>query len=137
MNQKYLIRTLFVFSILLLLINLFHYNEMRGIIEIVDLNSSIIVSPKTGFDVSSDSIKFGGVTRGSSSIRKITFTNNNNFPVYLQYYGLEEYGKFISPNKLRFDSLEVRAISVFGYAPKEIDFGEYSGKVRFVIRKDI
>jgi len=137
-KQKNNLLVFFIFlAVIMLLANIYMFFNIKDVLEIKEIGSSIIVSDSIGFDLNSSSLTFGKVTRGGSSNRILKFENNYDFPVYVEIYGKGEINKFVKQSRYFVEARGKKEIHVNAYVPEDIEFGRYKGKVIVVIKKDI
>lgn len=107
----------------------------NNILQVKEIDSSIIVSDKMGFDVNSSIIAFGMAVRGSGSIRTVNFINVYNHPIEVDVYGKGEMSDFITSQTQKFGALENISMRITAQVPSDKPLGQYQGKVVFVIKK--
>jgi len=59
----------------------FYYGYL--VVEVHKIQMDIRVSNKVGFNTATDALHFGTVYPGGDSTRRLTVTNNNNFPIIM------------------------------------------------------
>jgi len=116
--------------------NLYFLNTSK-ILEIREIEASIIISNITGFDVNETILNFGKVMRGGSSTKQISIENNFNFPIEVSIYGEGEIKKFIFGFKEKIEVGKKKNIKIVASVPDDAEFGEYKGKIIVKIKKDI
>lgn len=138
MAQKKVNRLLMVLLIILILtfsINLYSFCHIGKTVEIMEIDSNIIVSDKLGFDLNSTSLTFGNVLAGGSSSREITIKNDYGFPIQVYIEGKGEIKEFIIPHKEEIKTGGREKISVTALVPENTKFGKYAGKVIVNIKR--
>jgi len=134
-KRNSLLIVLLIIAILVFIVNIYLFSKTSKILEVKQIDSSIIVSNKIGFDLNSTSLTFGSVFPGGSSLRTVNFDNKYGFPVIVEIYGEGDMERFILEKKEKIISGENRKIEITATAPENIDFGEYIGKVVFIVKK--
>lgn len=130
----------FVFLLLgisLLLFILIFYFKSSMVLEKRQISTSLSVGNTTGFNVTTDSISFGKLTRGNAALRDdVSITNNYDFPIVIEISldgNIKEFLKyedevFLNPNEsknLSFSTIEIT----------DQEEGSYTGVFSFVFKK--
>jgi len=134
-QSKKLIFFLVCILIFFLVLNIYSFFKIWSIVEVREIDASIIVSDKIGFDVSKESLTFGEVLIGSSSSRQMSIENNFKFPIRIYVYGKGVMKKFIVNSVIKIDEGKSKDVKVTAVIPKNTNFGRYEGKVVFEIRR--
>ena len=133
-NEK-LIFILIAILILAFILNIYLFISLSRIIEISELDASIIVSDKIGFDLNSTALTFGGVMQEGSSVREISIENNFGFPIEVYVYGDNGMENFIIPIKERIEKNEKKSIKITAFVPEDAVFGKYEGSIKVALRR--
>jgi len=136
MNEKLkiLIYILALASIILITTSVFTWFSRP--IEVKELDVRFIVGKNPGFDLNSSALTFGKVTKGGSAVRGVTINNEYDFPIEVKVLMTEEIVKFFSvPSDVYIEPDKNSSFSVTLSVPEDLDFMEYSGKIRFFIFK--
>lgn len=133
-NEK-LILIFIVILVLVFILNIYSFIRLSGIVEIRELDASIIVSDRIGFDLNSTALTFGAIIRGGSSTREISIENNFGFPIEAEIYGKGDTARFISPFEEHIEKDEKKSIKINAFVPEDAVSGEYKGKVIIKIKK--
>ena len=133
-NKKLIIFLIIILS-LVLIFNFYLLFRLDKVVEVQELNSSIIVSDNAGFDLSSEALTFGGVLKGGSATRIISIENNFRFPILVHVYGKSGMERFIVPVQEIIEVDEKNDLRISAFVPEDYDYGEYSGKVIVKILK--
>lgn len=134
-NNK-LIFFLICILIFFLVLNIHFFFKIWSIVEIREIDASVIVSDRIGFDVNQSSLIFGKVPIGSSSTRQVSIENNFEFPVKVYVYSKGDMKRFVRGSVTEINIGERKNINVIVVVPENIDFGKYEGKVVFEMRKN-
>ncbi len=136
-DKKILLIILIIILFFVIILNTSLFNQLSEIVEIKEIEASIIVSDKVGFDLNSTALIFGKVLPGGSSSKFVDFENNFGFPVEIYIYGEGEMKKFITPFKEKIEKGGKKNIKISAFVPLDAEFGNYSGKVVIKIKKNI
>ncbi len=93
------------------------------------------VSDKLGADLNDSALTFGKLFPGSSAVRKLEVANNRNFPVEIEFFASEEIASFLIAENKTLPAGENFSIPITLIIPKEMPYGNYSGKLRMVVTK--
>ena len=113
------------------------YTERSSIIEKKEIDAFLEISNVTGLKVGNDSLDFGRIIYNSNAWKTIEIKNNYNFPVKLflssdgNISDLLVYDKEIS-----LDSQESKSIFISTLIFTNQTYGEYSGKLTILFKKD-
>lgn len=116
-----------------LLSNLIDY---LSILEKQEFYAKVVVSDHYGVDVNSSALIFGMLVPGSSSVRKITMTNDHDQEVNVEIFVQGDMNEFIkiSENDFSLKIDEFKEIVFVAAVPGDKEFGVYEGKVIFIIK---
>ena len=100
------------------------------------LNAEFIVDKNIGVDLNSSELNFGKISPGGSVVRRVIIENNYEFPVKAKIFAsrniinfLYADGEYIlTPGEKIYAPINLRV-------PEGMEFGNYSGKVKFEFRK--
>jgi len=124
-----------VFLLLVIIINfiwVFFSSPLK--VEIVPVK--FIIGDRLGFDVNSSELTYGIILKGNSGVRKLIIENNYSFPVIVRLYVSSEISDYIySENNLIIDKNEQIKLPVILRVPNDIEYGNYTGKIRVEFRK--
>lgn len=133
-RNSWLIFLIIILS-LVIVANVNSLYRMLSIIEVKELEASLIISDIAGFDLNKTALTFGAIIPGSSATRIISMENNYEFPMEVFIYGKGEVRQFIIPGREVIGAGEKRKIGVTVRAADNAKFGNYTGKVLIEIRK--
>lgn len=120
--------------LIILIVNLF-FNYFAGLKPIYTQTffASVEVGNIMGFDVNGSALTFGMVMPGGSSVRKLNFTNEYEFPVLIEVIGKGDIAGFLSAGKVMVGKGEEKIISIGAYAQPNASYGVYSGNVSVMV----
>lgn len=133
-NKDVLIYGIFFISLVLIILLFKTYHNQPLEEKILDVK--FIVGDKPGFDLNDSGLIFGRIIPGSTASRKVRMFNGNDFLVEVRVFTDKSTANFLrvdAPfNLLPNESKDV----IFSLTvPKNMSFGEYSGKTVIEIRK--
>ena len=132
-----LIILIFVAS-LVVFISIFYINFSLLILEKEEIVAILIVGDKAGFDVNSTALTFGMITAGSSSSRNLIIENNYDFPIKVEFNVKGDIKRFLVFEKVVYlDSGENKTVSIGTIDPVNEEYGNYSGKVIVVTKRNL
>lgn len=102
------------------------------------LDMELKIGDHFGLNADADAIKFGMLMPGTSSERSIIVNNNANYPlrvVILKYGDIADWVE-ISENNFVLEKKEGRYVIFEAFAPKNTNFGNYTGKVRIGFKRN-
>lgn len=134
-DRKYLIVIILAICILSISLNFFISKNLSKTLEIKEIDSSITVSEKVGFDLNSSALIFGEVLRGGSSTKEIEIKNYFGFPIHIYVYGKDSMKDFITPFEEVLEKDENKTLKITASVPFNYNSGEYKGKVVIRIEK--
>ena len=105
-----------------------------------EFDMSLIVGNHTGFDVNTEKLTFGMITpTGSSCTRYIFISNKKDYPlkVYINFYGNFAEWVSVSENYFVINPGEEKKLSFSATATRNVTYGNYTGKARFVFKRVI
>lgn len=103
------------------------------------LDMKIKISDHFGLNADTDSINFGMLMPGTSGERAIFLNNNATYPLkvlILKSGYIAEWVK-ISENNFILKEKENKEIIFEAFIPKNINFGNYTGKVKVIFKKTL
>lgn len=122
-----LVLILFVFSIL---------GWVTRPLETETLKVSFTVGRSIGFNVDTDELNFGKVTPGGSATRNIIIENEYENPVKVRIFISKNIANFVfARNNYVVSPKATTKIPITLKVPGDMDFGNYTGKIRFESRK--
>ena len=133
---SYLAVIILVLSLVALLFSLYLFQKQ--IIDRGEVFASMIIGDSAGFDLNLTALTFGRVIPGSSSDRRLTMNNAYPFPVILEFSSEGDITEFLTYNETVYVApYESKNITFLVKAPLDAKKGVYTGKVFYVIKKDI
>jgi len=127
----------FCAALIFLSLLMIFFRVYNPILDIRQINSSIIISDKGGFDLSKDTLNFGMVTPGSSASRNIILENSYSFRIRVDIAPNWEMSRFLKKEVFYIERAENKTFTINAFVPEEIEHGNYTGTVLIKIRKDI
>ncbi len=125
---------LLTIDIILLITIFFTYYSKPLQVQTFDVKFT--VDKNSGFDLNSSALTFGKAAPGSSTTRKISIENNYDFPIEARVYVTGNLRDFISVDDyFVLESKEKISVPVTLYVKEDVPFGDYSGKIKFELRK--
>ena len=106
--------------------------------EIRFIPISVMVDDGAGFDINNTALKFGKVIPGkSTNIRYVSISHKMDYPleVIVDVFGDIKDFVSISEKRVVIKPNESKKIAFKISVPMSTNFGEYSGRVRFVFKK--
>jgi hypothetical protein len=100
-------------------------------------NMYLTVDNYVGFNAANDSIYFGTVPLGGSASRNIVLKHSYSKPLFVQLKPSGYLSNFVSvsDNNFILEPNKNKIISVSVYVPKNMEYGNYTGKLAVVYRK--
>jgi hypothetical protein len=132
-GKKRLLIFLFIFTIIILAIAILLPYYL--VLDVKEIDSKILVYDLIGVDTRTDMLSFGGVQPGGSSTRKMEADNKYNQDVILEIVPLGDMKMFVSKSSYLIPKGEKHEVAISAYVPKGTEKKEYTGKVRFVIKR--
>jgi len=100
------------------------------------LKVEFAVGETLGVNLDSSSLNFGRVTLGGSAVRNVNIENNYGFPIKIKIFADKNIAEFITTEpSLVLQTGESLKLPVTLQIPEDMDFGNYSGKIKFEYRK--
>lgn len=124
-----------VLSVLFIILAIILFDRLN-ISEKKDIYASFIVSDRYGFDLNDSALTFGMVAPGQSSFRRIFIENkhDNKVSVTVMAFGNIKDYIIVSENEFNLKPHEKKSVVFTAYAPKNISFGKYDGKISFLFK---
>jgi len=137
-NNKYLLFSVVIFllSILLLFLSflLVHSLVLYEQEILVDLQ----VGQIPGFNLDKSILSFGTIAPNMSGSRTIKLENNYPFPIIALFSSKGNISKFlIFEEKIKLLSKEEKIVTISTILSREEDYGNYSGKINVVLKREI
>jgi hypothetical protein len=117
--------------------NLFY--SLYVVDNVIEKEMSLIIGNRTGFDMSTEKITFGMITKKGSCRRDIFLSNNKDYPIEIKVSKNGNISPFvlISDNKFVLNPGEEKKVSFTASSYPEAEYGSYNGKARFVFKRKI
>ena len=115
----------------------YFFYDYFAIENIIKLSMSARVGDHFGLNADADAIRFGMVMPGTSSERSILANNNSTYPLrvaILKSGYIADWVK-LSENNFILKENESKQIIFEAAAPKDSNFGNYTGKVKIIFKK--
>ncbi|MGD9276424.1 MAG: hypothetical protein PVJ67_04580 [Candidatus Pacearchaeota archaeon] len=134
-RKNNLIVLLSVLSILIFI--LVFYLNSKLILEKREIIATLEVGNRSGFDTNATALTFGIVRPGSSASRNIEIANDYSFPVKFEFSAKGNIKDFLVYDKTVYlNEGEKKKVSISTIDPWVAEFGNYSGKVIVLIKRD-
>lgn len=136
--MRYLAYFVFVFSLMLFVFSAVIYYFFAVPLDSYEIQASVFIDfNKIGFDVNDSALTFGIVSPGGTSLRKIFIANNYKFPVRVKAISDGEIDYLLDyPAVTRVEPRQQATIPVTIVVPDNFSYGNYSGKVKFLVLRD-
>jgi hypothetical protein len=104
-----------------------------------ELDADVIVTKnKMGFDINDSVLKFGEVTLGGTSMRRVLMHNNYSFPIKIVVEAEGEIKELsVYDAETRIESGETGFVPLSVVVPKDFPVGNYSGNFRFKVKRSL
>lgn len=131
-KDEFYFYTLLVFSLFLVFSSIFIWTSISRPIGVEELDVRFIVGENPGFDLDLDVLAFGRIQPGMSSTRKITINNPYDFPIEVKIFVSKNIAEYIvAESSVYIYSDKNISLTINLIIPEDLDFGNYSGKIRF------
>jgi hypothetical protein len=143
MDQKKT-KQIYLLVALLLILSLFSflsifYLKSKITLEKKEIITTLIIGNRTGFDLNSSALVFGMISEGSSANRKINVSNSYGFPIKAEFSFSGNIKNFVNPVPVVYlmpgETKEIGITTI--EIPKDTKFGNYSGIMEVVFKRDI
>lgn len=101
-----------------------------------EIQTSVIVGEKTGFDLDNSSLSFGKVIPGNGVSREIEIKNNYNFPIYTQIIIKGNISRFLNVKPQIINPDKTKKLKFNLNIPEDIVNNTYKGKVIILLKED-
>lgn len=141
-RKKKLFLIFLLLSLIIFVIGVFLFSNLLdylSILEKQEFYTKVVVSDHYGVDVNSSALIFGMLVPGSSSVRKVTITNDHKQEVNVEIFVKGDMIEFIKISENDFDLKidESKEIVFVATSPSYKEFGIYEGNVIFVIKTSL
>lgn len=134
-TKNKLIILMFVISLIIFLLILYLNSLM--ILEKKEIITTLMIGNKTGFDLNTTALTFGRITFGSSAQRNLIIKNQYDFPIKVEFSVKGDIKKFLVFEKIvPIEVGEEKTISITAINPIDTEYGNYSGKMIVIIKKN-
>lgn len=134
-NKLYLILALILVFLSVLNFVIYYSNQP---LEVEEVEASLKIMNRTGFDLNTTSLKFGYLEPGTSLERKFKISNQYGFPINVYFESEGNISRFLSfPKNISLRPGETRGVGVKTRAAMNESVGlEYKGKIRWRVWPD-
>ena len=103
------------------------------------ISSRFVVGDKMGFDLDPGKLNFGQIVPGYSASREISIENGFKKNILINIKSSGEISDYIivSENNFVLQPNESKNITFSAFVDKELDFGEYSGKITILSKRTL
>ncbi len=127
-----------MFAVSLIMFLLILYLNSLMILEKEEIITTLIIGNKTGFDLNTTALTFGMITLGSSSQRNLIIKNDYDIPIKVEFSVRGGIKKFLIFDKvIHLEVAEEKTIGITAISPVDIEYGNYSGKITIITKKNI
>jgi hypothetical protein len=100
------------------------------------LNVRFVANKTIGVDLNSSELNFGMVNPGMSAVRNVIISNDYNHPIHVDISVSKNIIEYLSvDSSFHINPNESIRIPITLQLSKEVEFGNYSGKIKFEFRK--
>ena len=137
--MKKLTYWLFGFSFFVSLVSISIFIFLNMPLYEKELDAEVIVTTREmGFDVNDTVLKFGKVTLGGSSMRRVLMYNNYSFPIRIVVEaGGEVKDLFVYDGETKIEPGETAFVPLSVVVPKDFPIGNYSGNFKFKVLRSL
>jgi len=128
----------FTLSLIFFIFSVFAYFFFVVPLQSYELDASASISEGSiGVDVNDSALTFGIIAPGGTSLRKVFIANNYKFPVRIRAISDGEIEHLLDyPITTRVEPGQQATIPVTLVVPDNSSYGNYSGKVKFLVIRD-
>lgn len=123
---------LFILSLILIFLKFYNLVLVEK-----EINSSIIIRDRAGFDLTKGVMNFGMVLPGSSASRNLILENSYNSRVRIEIIPGGDMKFFLKKQVFSLAGNENKTIGLSAIVPEDMAFGNYTGSILIRIKKDI
>lgn len=138
-KNRYLIFSVVIFSVSLLLFFLSLFLTQAAVLEKKEIPVNLNIGEIASFNLSLNAsfLSFGTITPEANSQRTISLENNYNSPIVAYLNSEGNISRFlVFEKKIRIGVNETKEINIWTILPKEEDYGEYSGKLVLILKRE-
>lgn len=111
-------------------------SPFRGALKVEKVDVSFAIGGYGGFNLNKTALTYGTITPGGSSVRNVILGNSYSFPIVVKVFASESLTRFLTVEEnLSIEPGESRKTAVTIQAPRDAEFGNYSGEISFVFLK--
>jgi len=108
------------------------------VIKTMEIPAVLEVGKVSGFNLDNSTFSFGTITPGTTSSRMFQIENNYSFPIVAKISSKGNISRFlIFENKVKLPSQEKKIIPIATIYPMEEDYGNYSGEIIVILKREI
>ena len=121
-----------ILFIIVILVAFSLYIWMSRPLKVQTLDVSFTVGDTIGVDLNSSLVSFGRVLREGSAVRNVIVKNEYDYPVKIDIFVSKDISEYVSVSSyfVILPGEEIR-IPINLKIPEDMEFGEYSGKIKF------
>lgn len=134
--SHYLVIFLFVIIIFNIIFLTHSLNKSDKVVDERILNVSFMVDSIWGFDLTPGKLSFGSIPSGLSGVRKVSITNNFDFPIDVNVLASSKISDYLFTDKIEnLQPGENSSITLKVIVPIEAQYGNYTGFVKFIFTR--
>jgi hypothetical protein len=133
-----LILVILIFLVSLFVFFAFLFFNSFLFLEKKEIVTTLTIGDTPGFDLNQTILSFGAVSKGTIISRNLILENNYNFPIKVELSAEGNIKRYIAFEKVVYlKEFEVKIIPISTVQVSDENFGNYSGKIILVLKKDI
>jgi hypothetical protein len=108
-------------------------SPFRRALKVEKVDVSFAIGEYGGFNLNKTALTYGTITRGGSAVRNVIIGNEYSFPIIVKVFASGSLVQFLTVEEnLSLEPGESRKVAVAVQAPRDAEFGNYSGELSFV-----
>jgi len=137
-NKKYLFFSVAIFFLSILLLFLSFLLVSSLILYEQEISADLQVGAIPGFNLDNSILSFGTIAPNISNSRTLQIVNDYPFPILASFSSKGNISKFlIFEKQIKLFSHEEKIVIISTILPREEDYGNYSGKINVILKKEI
>ena len=127
---------IFFLSVLIIFFSLFLSQSL--ILYKKEIPTTLRIGETPAFNLDNSTLSFGTIAPNTTASRTIKLENNYSFPIIASFSSKGNISKFlIFEEKVKLLSREEKVVTISTILPGEEDYGNYSGKILVVMKREI
>lgn len=108
------------------------------VLKTMEVSATLEVGKVSGFNLDNSTFSFGVISPKTTSSRMFQIENNYPFPIVARISSRGNISRFlIFENKIKLLPQEKKTVAITTISPGEEDYGNYSGRIIFVLKREI